>query len=490
MSNSNINVSLVQTQMFTPGTDSNFSAIAGAGKGGESTASFLNQQISYTEFLQEVGSGSISIFNSTIGFYKDGDWVDIMPVTYAMAGSGDNTIDLVVYGKVMREIWEQMSGSSSLTIPADQDLHIKDYPNYYKKWRIAELLPTKNDYRRMRGLELDCSDDTCECTNLINVNGTTYCTFGSVESTFSYHQTPLWVAPAALGTLSTLSSIPFVKTSFSEFIKPCLKAWWEGQKQCWGNVGSAVNYDSTSTLIEQGVEEGTAETVAEEGAEIAITTAGAACFGIVLALAAVPIIVQAIEHYSYNNIQLYNLSNHYDMIWDTPFIVNSGIMTQAPIINNNDKDYEQLIPGVRNRSPEPWIQGKDGYGYGVFSFASSGAMDGVGESFGLKFYKLNRSATTASDYDGVTPDGYGAMAINIPWAGDNDIACTMSENPISSNDYWNERNHQQVTSLTAQLAELGLQITVSIDYLSGTHPESSGQLAYYYQSVVIISDIT
>lgn len=489
MSDSNINAAIVQSQILTPGISKNIEAITRAGAGGQATVDYLNPQVSYTQFLQEVGNGSISIENSTIGFSWNGQWIDIMPVTFALAGSGDNEISLVVHGVIMKEVWEQMSGRPSMEIDADQELYIKDYPDYHQKWRFRDLIPSRAEMRQIRGLELDSSTNDM-CSSDFNMNGETYCIFGSVNPTFSYGQVPLWVAPATLGTLSTLASIPFVKTSFSEFIKPCLKAWWQGQKECWGNIASATDYTSTSALIERGVEEGTAEAVAEEGAEIVITSAGAVCFGVIIALAAVPIIVQAIEHYSYNNIQVFNLSNRYDMIWDNPYLPDSGFVTQAPVINNNSEDYEHLIPGQRYRSPKPWIQPVAGYGNGVFSFASAGAMSGVAESIGLKFYSINPAATTASDYDGITPDGYGAMAVNIPWAGNNDIACAMSEEQITSNGFWNSRNHQQVTSLSAQLAELGLQITISIDYLSGTHPESSGQLAYYYQSVVVISDIS
>jgi len=487
MSDNAINVSFLQGQVSTPGNDTNLTNIRNAVKGGGSTAAYINGQNPFANFLGEIGSGSISIAQSTFGFYNNqGTWVDTnIPVTFAISGTDPSSqLSLVAHGRMLKSVWKQIVGDNQQLPPASQALVIKDLPNHHSTWTTSDLI--EDDDSGSGKASGDGGNGT------FNVNGTDYTIYGSIQGTFAYSQIDTWILPTTVGGLGAIASLPFAKVSFSEFIMPLLKGWWEGEKAVWNAMPGATNYSAATEVLEESVEATTTEeAVGEAATEVTVTAAGALCFGVVLALGAVTVAVQMIEHYSYNNIQVYNLSNKCDAVWQPPHIYD-GAMNNAPIINNNGDDYECLIGGMRMVQPGPHVQPVPEYGSANFGFASDSPAAGLGEAFGLSFYTIDTSdpATTASDYDNANPVAYGAWAVNIPFSGNNSIACTLSDSTISSDDYWNDADFQQETSVVFQDSDLGLQVSISIDYLTGTHPTSTGAEGYYYNSVITIEDYT
>jgi hypothetical protein len=207
---------------------------------------------------------------------------------------------------------------------------------------------------------------------------------------------------------------------------------------------------------------------------------------VLLGLIAIPIVLSKIAHYSFNKIQVYNLSDKYDVVWSPPHVYN-GTMNNAPTLSSTDDTYEQLIHGYRNTAPKH-VTPTPSYGSANFSFASNSAFEGLGEAFGLNFYTINPAATTASDYDNVTPAGYGAFAVNIPFSSDNGVSAQFSTTPISSDSYWSSHQQYDQLSYTVSDTTLGVQMVVSIDYLNGEHTAPDGTSEYYYQNTLVFQD--
>lgn len=481
MSNSNtIPITFGQGQVRTPGNNTNIQAIKSTLSGGSGTADFMSSQIPYSLFMQNVGNSLIDVIWSTLGYTNSsGEWVDTgIPISFAQEGSGENMILMLSYGTVVKSVWEQMEHPNG-DIPETQELCIK-HKKDYSFGTIKDIVVENASFYKGRNivqLDAEAEGTAPEGYNIV----------GSVETRFEYSQTPIWTATLPTMAATTVMSIPFGLVSFSQFVKPLIKTGWNGVKKLWGSMTKSSGLEESEALLGDAAAELTTETIIDEGLTLTTAAVGAACFGVVLALAAIPVIVSLLAHYSYNVIQVYNLSSKYDFVWDDPHIY-SGTMNMAPVIQQDSDVYEQLIPGERSTQPNPFVTPVDTYGSGNFSFVSESAYKGLGEAFGFSLYTINPDAVTASDYDGDTPAGYGAFALNIPWEGDNSLDCEFSSTPVSSDSYWNSFSHRNELSYTATDSDLGVKLTITFDYLSGEHPNNQGTEEYYYQSVLTLED--
>ena len=476
-STNSIPVVFGEAQVVTPGNTVNLQNIANAALGGQSLANFMKSQIPYSQFLNNIGNSLISVIESTLGYTnKSGTWVDTgIPVYYAQAGTGSNALVYITFGTVVKSVWDQMQHPSSLqNLSLDTELQITSFKSY-KFGTLANIV---------KDSPLVLATDTGDAPSSSAYDG--YNIIGSVESKFEYSQTPVWTATLPAMVATTVVSIPFSMVAFPQFIKPVLSACWKGTKDMFRTFPSAFDPLGMTSVLDGAVTETTEEVLVEE-VTVSVTAAGAACFGVLLVLIAIPIVVSKIAHYSFNTIQVYNLSNKYDIVWANPHIYN-GTMNQAPVIDQNSQTYEQLIVGYRNSSPSPFVKPQPVYGSANFSFASNSAFEGLGEAFGLNFYTINPQAVTATDYSDATPVGYGAFAINIPFSSDNGLSGEFSTTPVSSDSYWSSHQQQDKTQVVVSNSALGIQMTLTIDYLSGEHTTPSGTDDYYYQSVIVFED--
>ena len=97
-------------------------------------------------------------------------------------------------------------------------------------------------------------------------------------------------------------------------------------------------------------------------------------------------------------------------------------------------------------------------------------------------------ATSASYYKGKTPSLFGAFGVNIPWSGDNSINCEFSKTAITSDDYWSDFDGEKQTQVSVDNEDLNITMSISLDYLDGTHPNMQGEDEYYYTTVVLLQD--
>lgn len=485
-----IQVALTLGQSLIGTPDSFVPNVLNASKsGGQSVADFMKPQISDSLFLESLGkgkaAGGIDYIDSTLGWKDpDGNWHDTgVEVKYAEEGSGKNTLVILHYVTVPKSVWEKLKHDTQ--IPATAKLHLKARPDFEFGTLSDIAIEDTAFYLRHRGRRNTGAGAAASATP---PDG--YDIIGTIETTFQYSQQPKWYVTAPVTAAGGIMTMPLGKISFQQFVKPLLKSAVQGCRKLWSKMRNTGTMEEGMILLE---EAGTAATVTEEvaeGVKFAIKPKGVVCFGAVLALSALMLIVSKISHYSYHAVQIYNLSKVYDLVWKEPSLTN-GIIQMAPVLAEGSDSYEFLVSGARTLAPNPMVAPKVIYGSASFSFVSNSAYHGLGESFGCNLYKIDPSApaTTASDYSGQTAAGFGGWAFNITFSGKNQLTCGFTDTEIQS-DYFRNQKKAEKLQLEAVSKKLGLKLTVTYDYLDGKHPNENGQEEYYYQSILTVEDVT
>lgn len=478
-SDNTIPIVLGQNLPLVHNNSANIQALTNASKGGTYTNTYFMDQNAFSNFYQEIGLGICTVVQSTLevpdgsGGWKDTD----IPVYFAMAGTGANALSIVTYVSVVKSVLKMMAGGKDLQF--EGKARIKHAPSI----EVASLQ------------ELAVNDDTSGPPP-VTINGVTYNVAGFITTKFSYSITPGWTATVPLMVLTSLAALPFTKVAFKEFVKPCLQALWQGYVQQWGVMSTAITGEAATTISENAADAATATEEIGEGAEavtVGVTAAGAAAFGLILVLAAIPIVVAKVLHSSFHQFAIINCTN-YDLVWTTPYIYN-GTMNIAPAVSNSDQSVNYLIPGFRNLAPPPppHVAAIPMYGSGGFSFVTDNTTAGLGECLSFQLFDIIPTATDASAYEGATPLTNGVFGFSIPFSGDNYLNCEFSDSAVNTTTYFQQMqsssSKKKQTSYTVQNTTLGIEMTVTFDYLSGEHPNMQGENQYYYTSVVTLSPI-
>lgn len=489
MTDQTIPFTILQGLLATAGSAANVGAITTAQKGGADTAQFFANQIPLSLFCQQIGTGAISVIPSYLQYQdKSGAWVVTqIPIFFAMAGLG-SPLSMTWFATVTPGAWAQMKRTPDHDLPMDTELYIADRPD----WRFGKLSDIVKESTHAQQLQSTSLDETALPS--VTYDGITYNIYGSVENVFHVDQNPVWWVTAPVGLTTIALGIVPSMVAFKYLALPAIKLAVMSEAQVWSVIGAGFGNISGFTTATAEATELTVEEIVGEGVTVTMACVGAVCVVAVIALTAIAVVVSKVAHYTYNAIQVYNLSD-YDMVWQVPHIY-SGAMNTGPVVSSTggSDDYQQWIGGYRNLTPGKHVAPQPAYGSASFTFMSSSAYKGLGEAFGFELFPANPAATSAGFYKGQTPSLYGAFGVNIPWDGDNSIDCQFSESPISSDNYWQttvgDGNGQQTTLVTATNQALNLTLTISIDYLSGTHPNNQGLDEYYYQTIVVLKNTT
>lgn len=313
-------------------------------------------------------------------------------------------------------------------------------------------------------------------------DGQTYNIVGTITGTFSYNEEPNWYVEAPVAVIDLFPVGALLKIGWSNLISPCLTGFWNGVKTCFSKGAEAENIGDVDATAADA-----AEDAAVDGAEVAEdTTVSMVCGGLAFAgaavLIAIPIILQAIAHQTYQTTTLYNLTP-YDIDWSLGYL-NEGVMNAAPVMGQGSSTLNPLIPAMTDSAP-PGLQPVQMATEANFSFASTSEYEGLGYvlSFTLKNPATQDEVATA------------AAMFDVPFSGPNSLYATFNPTTSAQVLYDDNQNINEVTELSVTWdnpdvsdSDPDVTLQVTFDYLTGEHPlPGSGQNAYTYSSMCVFS---
>lgn len=311
--------------------------------------------------------------------------------------------------------------------------------------------------------------------------GQTYNIVGSITGTFSYNEEPSWYVDAPLAVVELVPIAALAKIGWSNLASPVLTGFWGGIKKCFSSGAEA---DGLAEV--DGVAADAAADAAVDGAEVAEDTtlsmvAGGLAFAGVAVLVAIPIVLDMIQHVTYQTTTLYNLTP-YDIDWTLGYL-NEGVMNAAPVTGQGSTTLNPLIPAMTMSAP-PGVTPVMMASEAGFSFTSTKEYEGLGYvlSFTLKDHESGDAVATA------------AAMYDVPFSGDNSLYAAFNPTETPQELYDNNQNVNEVTELSvtwnnpdASESDPDVCLQVTFDFLSGEHPLPNGQDAYTYQSMCVFS---
>jgi hypothetical protein len=299
-------------------------------------------------------------------------------------------------------------------------------------------------------------------------NGQNYNIVGSISITLSYNSTPNWMILLPLGLSETIPMGMLADVMWPNLLKPLVDGVVNMAKWCYRNAAQIcgqAEVDDAAAQAAQNAEVDEAE-VAEDTVSMEASCAAASLFVVLLA---VPFIVAALSHPSYQTLKVYNLTS-YDLTWSLPTIPH-GANNLAPSTGQG-QTLDYLIPASENTAP-PGITPVMSSHEADFSFVSQSGFTGIG-------YVLGFSLTDPANGNQLVTQGN--VLFSIPWSGENSLAAAMTnEDPKS---WWDANNGTQSTTQAAA-SGAGVTVTATFDFLSGKHPAPNGQETYTYNSLLV-----
>jgi len=304
-------------------------------------------------------------------------------------------------------------------------------------------------------------------------NGGSYNVVGTLTTTITYNEAPVWHIEAPLGLATAYPIIQLGGVVWSSLLRPILTGFLNGVRSCFSSAASVTSEAEAAEAAETAADEAAVEGEVVADAEVSLVAGPAALVGLVL-LVALPFIVGALIHPSYHNLAIYNLTP-YNITWT--LYLQEGAISAAPTTASGSNSYNTSIPAMSNFAP-PGITPVPVAHQASFSFASTSEVKGLG-------YVIGFQLTDAQGAEVQT----GAMAFDVPFWGDNSLMASFG--PIGDpSDYYSamEGEHTQL-SLGAAAATPGgvLNLTVTYDALSGEQTMPNGQSGYLYNSVAVFS---
>jgi hypothetical protein len=297
-------------------------------------------------------------------------------------------------------------------------------------------------------------------------NGETYNIVGSISVTLSYDAIPDWEVIVPLGLLAAIPASSLAGVVWANLLSPLVDGALNMVRTAFQRAPEVNGEGDVDPIAEEA-----AENAEVDGAEVAedsvsLVAGSAAAVGLVVILA-VPFIVAALGHPSYQTLKVYNLTK-YDLTWSST--LTKGAMNLAPSTGQGN-NLEYVIPAAANSAP-PGITPVPVAHEADFSFVSASNFSGIG-------YVLGFTLTDPLTDQLVTQ---GNALFSVPWSGENSLAAAITtQEPLS---WWDANNGKEnVTQVTA--AGAGVTVTATFDFLSGKHPAPNGQETYTYNSLLV-----
>jgi len=295
--------------------------------------------------------------------------------------------------------------------------------------------------------------------------GKDYDEMGIYSASIANGEDNLYSALHRLGTVSAIETP--IAGLFAGYLSSELKGIKTSLKSLKDNVDAVVGESAEET------EAIAATTETELAFDTALSCASGAMIGLGLLSAAVRIFDDFILHTTAHRVEIHNLSK-YTFAWSEPYL-DHGSMTLAPAAGPSQPGVSNyLIPGVTDGAP-PFAEPQLTAHFSAFQFEEKKALWGVG--WGMNFELQNADQSLK-----------GAIAYSIPYSGKNGATVLLGD--ITAKDaYQSIDGNKSTLSWSAQNTDSKVKIEITIDFLEGEHKNPSGKEGYFYQSVIVISDL-
>lgn len=306
--------------------------------------------------------------------------------------------------------------------------------------------------------------------------GQTYNMAGSMTGTLSYNQQQLWTIEVPLGLAEAIPITILAKYTWAGLVQPLLTGFWNGVVSCFSGAAEASTLAEAGEAAAVAATDAAVEAVVVEGVAVSMTAGVGALVGLAV-LIALPFVIDVILHPSFQNLMVYNLTP-FDMTWSLAF-VNEGSMTMAPIISDDDTDFDYDILAMGAITPPGGGLPVNVAHEASFSFASGSLVRGLGYVMSLTLTDPSQGGQTVGSVMGM---------IDVPWSGSNSLAVAIDSSDSGQAFYSATSGRYEQTSqvATGQFGTLPVTATINYDYLTGEHKTASGSDAYSYNSMLVV----
>jgi hypothetical protein len=430
--------------------------IMAAEAGGQATAAFFTEQNQLYQFVQYVnGAGQAAWISST-----DADGNPCM-IAILEGGTQEDTISMVVTGDAVPGMFDTSQAAAVETPPTDPRIQAIIAAAYQNR-----PSPNRHRYSRLTG---------DQGAGGFTWAGGNYNTVASITTTLVYNDTPAWYLTVPLGLASTVGTYVLRGVIWSALLGPILRGLVVGLEYLFQGLVGLLPAGSAAQVLAAITARACLATT-QNGALAGVTfsiTGGLAVAGVVV-LIALPIILGLVMHESSQTLRFYNLTL-YDIQWTLANIV-YGVLSSGPASSVGSPFVLSVIPAgqyITMGQTQTLV-----YREADFSWASNSQIHGIQ-------YILALTITDPANNGALVANA--AIAFNIPWSGENSLAATFSP-PSDITDLYNSTQQELSEAATQALANgQTLTLTVTYDYLDGEHPLPSGQPAYTYNSLVVLS---
>lgn len=298
-------------------------------------------------------------------------------------------------------------------------------------------------------------------------NGQAYNIVGTFTGTATFNDSSFWTIQVPIGLSSAVAVTALGGYAWSGLVAPLLGGFLNGVKSCFAQAGDIESAEAASAASEEAADEAAVE-VEVEGAEVSLE-AGAAAFVAIVIIVAVQYLVAKLDHVTYHNLQVYNLTP-WAITWQPPFIDDDEAqMISMPVTGDGSGSYDFLIPGLSTVTPPGGAPVPVASEAG-FAFASTSGFAGF--AYVLPF-QIGEVAAAEALFD-------------LPWGAHNSLYGTFSiEDPQVLFEQWDGVYKQ--TQFATQLEVTGgvLSMTLTYDFISGEQTAPNGQAGYFYNSLLV-----
>jgi len=248
--------------------------------------------------------------------------------------------------------------------------------------------------------------------SVITVNGAAYNVVGAFTVSLEYDETPAWVIKTPLGLADHIALDLLLHASWPDLLKPMIAGFGRAVQSCFNSIPNVADmtdaqraaYDAMSDA-ERAAYDAAAEGAVETSALSLVVGAGAA-IGL-MGLLLLPAVIDILSHTTCQSVQVYNLTP-YDVTWDLAY-VDHGAMCLAPADASGDQNT--LIPATWTDTQA------DGSTVTVasqanFGFTSSSELAGIGYvlTFTLTDPASGAAIDTAAAMFDIPLDGSNSLA--------------------------------------------------------------------------------
>lgn len=303
----------------------------------------------------------------------------------------------------------------------------------------------------------------------MTVNSDTYDVVGSVTVSLEYGETSIWLVEFPLGALTRLGIRALAGVAWADFLQPMLAGISRSISLIGANAGEGGGAAAEGLLAQQAAEEGGVDGAAV-GADTLTFVIGAAATAAIVVLAALPAVLQVIAHPTYQGLQVVNLTP-YQITWAIADQAHGAVAVEPAAGSGDPSTVIPPSTPVTNGGATTTVAPM-----GQFAFASQSEVSGIG--YVMTF-------VLADPMTGETIDTAGVM-FDIPFSGDNSLAVTTGGVSDPSGWYSDTAGKNQATQQQSRAPSY--TITATYDYLDGEHPGPSGQMLYWYNSMVFFTN--